>query len=112
MILEQGNLEQLNSRNTHSQAFVSRDHLQRLAEQAPVGALESGFPKGREKIDDNKLDLNRQTGDWTVYRYYLNSIGWDKTVILLAVIIIFVFGNEFPSRLPRRPRRTVHRLTC
>ncbi|PYH49541.1 putative ATP-binding cassette transporter [Aspergillus saccharolyticus JOP 1030-1] len=45
---------------------------------------------------DNQLnDLKRSTGDYQVYKYYLRSIGWSKTLMFLLFVTVNVFCSTF-----------------
>ncbi|KFY97582.1 hypothetical protein V500_01998 [Pseudogymnoascus sp. VKM F-4518 (FW-2643)] len=45
----------------------------------------------------NAADLNRRTGDLTIYKYYWNSIGLKKGSIYLALNVGYVFFYKFPQ---------------
>ncbi|EED13629.1 ATP-binding cassette transporter, putative [Talaromyces stipitatus ATCC 10500] len=45
--------------------------------------------------DDRLHDLKRATGDWDIYKYYFQSIGWCKLSIFLTFVIVNVFCSTF-----------------
>ncbi|EEA22217.1 hypothetical protein TMatcc_008346 [Talaromyces marneffei ATCC 18224] len=47
--------------------------------------------------DDLEAEANRATGDFAIYRYYFDSVGWVGIVIFLVCISGFVFCISFPS---------------
>jgi hypothetical protein len=50
-------------------------------------------------LDDQHTDLSRRTGDWTVYRFYFQNIGWPLLSIFLACCVLFILGLSFPRKL-------------
>ncbi|EDN98254.1 hypothetical protein SS1G_13112 [Sclerotinia sclerotiorum 1980 UF-70] len=58
--------------------------------QNPFAAVES------DDLVNEVADLNRQTGDFSVYSYYFASIGWIPTGLFF--VFVFVFGAA--SKLP------------
>ncbi|KAJ6187634.1 hypothetical protein N7519_002542 [Penicillium mononematosum] len=48
-------------------------------------------------LDDQHTDLSRRTGDWTVYRFYFQNIGWPLLSIFLACCVLFILGLSFPQ---------------
>ncbi|KAJ5217855.1 P-loop containing nucleoside triphosphate hydrolase protein [Penicillium citrinum] len=47
--------------------------------------------------DENLDDTSRQTGDWSVYSYYFQHIGWPLLGLFLASCIVFVIGMITPQ---------------
>lgn len=58
----------------------------------------------KEKViqtdDDLEAEANRATGDFAIYRYYFDSVGWVGISIFLVCISGFVFCISFPSKFP------------
>lgn len=100
------------------------DKLGYVSEQGSFQALDAtggyvssfglGLPEWNSKIDTPselpqpkilrssksgaiKEDPRRQSGDLSIYLYYIRSIGWLPTVIFLVAISGFVFCISFPS---------------
>ncbi|CAG8888161.1 unnamed protein product [Penicillium egyptiacum] len=48
-------------------------------------------------LDDQHTDLSRRTGDWTVYRFYFQNIGWPLLSVFLACCVLFILGLSFPQ---------------
>ncbi|KAJ5108345.1 P-loop containing nucleoside triphosphate hydrolase protein [Penicillium angulare] len=42
-------------------------------------------------------DLSRRDGDLSLYKYYLRSIGWGSSVVLLGLTVLITFGSHFPT---------------
>ena len=40
---------------------------------------------------------SRQSGDLTIYLYYIGSVGWTATIIFMVAISIYAFGYTFPT---------------
>lgn len=49
-------------------------------------------------LDDQHTDLSRRTGDWTVYRFYFQNIGWPLLSVFLACCVLFILGLSFPRQ--------------
>lgn len=47
-------------------------------------------------LDEQHTDLSRRTGDWTVYRFYFQNIGWPLLSVFLACCVLFILGLSFP----------------
>jgi ABC-type multidrug transport system fused ATPase/permease subunit len=47
------------------------------------------FAAGREEFNDQTEELNRQTGDFQVYKYYFASIGWKYNTIFVAFVALY-----------------------
>jgi ATP-binding cassette subfamily C (CFTR/MRP) protein 1 len=45
-----------------------------------------------------QAEANRRTGDATIYRYYVGSVGWFPSIVFMVSIVIFIFGMSFPSK--------------
>ena len=49
--------------------------------------------------DDEKLkDLTRQTGDFTIYKYWFKHIGWISAAIFLVFQTVQTFTATFPRK--------------
>ena len=58
--------------------------------------------KATEAIED---EASRRMGDFSIYLYYVNSIGWIPTIIFVGAISAYIFCMSFPSKnLYYRPR--------
>lgn len=110
----------------YADQIVVLDKLGHVSEQGSFKALDTaggyvssfglGSPEWKSKIDKPsvtdparpktlepskteaiKEDPRRQSGDLSIYLYYIRSIGWLPTVIFLVAISGFVFCISFPS---------------
>lgn len=94
-IEKQGRLEVLGLSNAgvHDVAGAhDTDHQSNLADQ-PTDTIPQ-----TKSIPRNAPDLNRRTGDLTIYKYYWNSIGLKRGSIYLALNVGYVFFYKFPRR--------------
>ena len=57
------------------------------------------FPANQKMLNDVN-DLTRRTGDFGIYYYYAQSIGWPSCLIFLSLSIVYVFLTVFPRKLP------------
>jgi ATP-binding cassette subfamily C (CFTR/MRP) protein 1 len=47
------------------------------------------------KLQDMQQDLARRTGDFTVYKYYIQSLGWGNAAVFLVLLIVELFSQKF-----------------
>ncbi|OBT51212.1 hypothetical protein VE04_08393, partial [Pseudogymnoascus sp. 24MN13] len=94
-IEKQGRLEVLGLSNAgvHDVAGAAHDtdHQNNLADE-PTNTIPQ-----TKSIPRNAADINRRTGDLTIYKYYWNSIGLKKGLIYLALNVGYVFFYKFPQ---------------
>lgn len=51
------------------------------------------------KLDDEETDMiSRQAGDWSVYLYYFQRIGWPLLILFFTCSVLFIFGLIFPRK--------------
>jgi hypothetical protein len=97
-VSEQGSFKALDAAGGYVSSFglglpewkskIDRPSVTDLAQQKPL------LPS---KTDAIKEDPRRQSGDLSIYLYYIRSIGWLPTGIFLVAISGFVFCISFPS---------------
>ena len=51
--------------------------------------------KATEVIED---EASRRIGDFSIYLYYVKSIGWMPTMIFVVAITAYIFCMSFPSK--------------
>lgn len=92
-IEKQGRLEILSLSNggVHDAAHDT-DHQKNLADE-PTNTIPQ-----IKSIPRNAADINRRTGDLTIYKYYWNSIGLKKGLTYLALYVGYVFFYKFPRK--------------
>jgi ATP-binding cassette, subfamily C (CFTR/MRP), member 1 len=47
------------------------------------------FPAAQEELNAQTEELNRQTGDFQVYKYYFASIGWKYNTLFVGFVVLF-----------------------
>jgi len=104
-LVEQGNFDKLN----RSGGYVSSFDLpppdwdfapEKHVYEAPPKYTERANSGTRVTEEDIQAETNRRTGDATIYLYYVRSVGWTATLIFMISIVIFIFGQAFPSKFP------------
>lgn len=105
-ILEQGSFEKVCSQPGFTSGILlqsssarpddkRRDHSHHLpGTSAPE--IQKLLPSLAEETYN---DTRRQTGDSTVYKFYLNSAGRKAPAIFVASMVVFAFCDSFPSKL-------------
>jgi ATP-binding cassette, subfamily C (CFTR/MRP), member 1 len=95
-IAEQGSYDQLKDFGGYVQGLAAKlkgedDSLQEedKAEATSGGKAGPIFPADTEEFNARAEELNRQTGDLKVYKYYFASIGWPQTCVFLAFVVLF-----------------------
>jgi hypothetical protein len=89
-IMEQGSFEQLRNAGGYVQSLAAKIKSEDTAtstEKTPdIRAQPAPFqPDNEEEIEE----LNRQTGDFAVYKYYFASIGWFPTAVFFAFVVLY-----------------------
>lgn len=75
--------------------LASASHVVSTA-RAPVVTLDDDTIQDL-KLDDEAIDtISRKTGDWSVYMYYFQRIGWPLLFTCFICSALFVFGLIFP----------------
>ncbi|KFY37136.1 hypothetical protein V494_04888 [Pseudogymnoascus sp. VKM F-4513 (FW-928)] len=91
-IEKQGRLEVLGLSNADVHDIAhDTDHQNNLADEPTNTTPQT------KSIPRNAADINRRTGDLTIYKYYWNSIGLKKGLTYLALYVGYVFFYKFPQ---------------
>lgn len=94
-ILEQGSLRDLRKlRGYVHDLTVGQDRGLEQQMEEPVLQAPLPPPPAIDEIDSEVADLNRQTGELAVYRYYLSSLGWGHIAVYSIGIILFGVSNK------------------
>lgn len=72
-------------------SISSESEARPTEERAPVT---TGTEK---KLIESRQDLPRRLGDFSVYKYYVESMGWKSSACFLGLIVVQVFGSKFPT---------------
>jgi ATP-binding cassette subfamily C (CFTR/MRP) protein 1 len=107
-IAEQGTFDKLNGSGGYTSGFDLalpdwNITSQKNEYEAPPRYSERQVAKQTTE-EDVQAEANRRTGDASIYKYYVGSVGWIPTIIFIISIIIFIFGVSFPSKSLKSPR--------
>jgi ATP-binding cassette subfamily C (CFTR/MRP) protein 1 len=59
--------------------------------------LVPAFPVDQDEFNAITEELNRQTGDFQVYKYYLASIGWKYNIMFIGCVILNAFAKQLAN---------------
>ncbi|KAF7914004.1 uncharacterized protein EAF01_000410 [Botrytis porri] len=101
-IVEQGTFEYLKTSGGYVENLDTRHRSEELdsgevdtkattQKQSPFATLEN------DDLMNEVADLNRQTGDASVYQYYFASIGWVPSGIFFLLVLIFGAASKLPE---------------
>lgn len=101
-IIEQGTFDYLRSSGGYVENLATRHKPEEgdaeevetdetIKKQSPFATV------GNDDIQNELADLNRQTGDSSVYHFYFASIGWIPTGVFLIYIIVFGAASKLPE---------------
>ncbi|KAF2495596.1 putative multidrug resistance protein [Lophium mytilinum] len=100
-IIEQGTFDELNVADGYVRSFCLKSRVQRPADEiTPTDATTSDAsnpPKKNEPKSAAAGDKARQLGDWSIYRYYFQTIGWKLTCVFFLLEICWAFFSTFPT---------------
>lgn len=97
-IAEQGSYAELNA--TKGYVDVSRssqDHPGVDESLQQDVTLPVSLPLPTNQVEKAQIDLARKTGDIAVYGYYIKSIGWKLSAIVILSSAISGFIENFPN---------------
>ncbi|KAM0132971.1 hypothetical protein ACHAP3_006261 [Botrytis cinerea] len=87
-----GYVENLETRHRSEEGDTGEvDMKETIQKQSPFATVEN------DDLMNEVADLNRQTGDASVYRYYFASIGWVPTGIFFLLVFIFGAASKLPE---------------
>lgn len=109
-ITEQGSFEKLDAAG----GYVSNFNLppadwtyvheqESLINKHSITDSVSPSPDAMKAIEAVEDEASRRMGDFSIYLYYVNSIGWIPTVIFIVAISAYIFCMSFPSKTPSSP---------
>ncbi|TGO61944.1 hypothetical protein BCON_0023g00020 [Botryotinia convoluta] len=101
-IIEQGTFDYLKTSGGYVENLETRhrsedcdseevDTKETTQKQSPFATVEN------DDLMNEVADLNRQTGDVSVYQYYFASIGWVPTGIFFLLVLIFGAASKLPE---------------
>lgn len=105
-ILEQGTFKALNASGSagyvNSLSLSSRAATEpsstKADETAQVIRTSVDEAANKESEGDDSHSKDRRTGDLTVYKYYIETIGWGSWSIFVSLCCLYGFGSVFPRK--------------
>jgi ATP-binding cassette subfamily C (CFTR/MRP) protein 1 len=95
-IAEQGSFNKLKDSGGYVQGLATKlkgeddsSSEEDAADGLPPIKLVPTFPADHEEFNAKTEELNRQTGDFQVYKYYFASIGWKDTTIFVFFVVLY-----------------------
>ncbi|PQE13970.1 hypothetical protein CJF30_00006789 [Rutstroemia sp. NJR-2017a BBW] len=101
-ITEQGTFEYLMQTGGYVQNLATHHRSEGNSEEAgePENKISKTNPfsvnENGDMLDEME-DLNRQTGDFAVYKYYFASIGWRANLLFFLMVLIFGSASKLPE---------------
>lgn len=71
-----------------------------------VESIETAATSAAVKLSEQEEDLLRKTGDSTLYKYYMKSVGWKDGITILLLTI----GAQFCVYFPRESTQSHHSI--
>ena len=100
-IAEQGSFEKLKDSGGYVQGLASKlkgeddsSSEEDDADTWPLIKLVPTFPVDQEEFNAQTEELNRQTGDFQVYKYYFASIGWKMNTVFIAFVVLYGIAGK------------------
>jgi ATP-binding cassette, subfamily C (CFTR/MRP), member 1 len=97
-ISQQGSLEELRTSSGYVQEVTTKLRANgdsRTQEQPKPTLL--GIHKLKSGVDEQEAqeeEINRQSGDFAVYKYYFAATGWWQTLIFVAFVVLYGVGSQ------------------
>ncbi|KAE8452406.1 hypothetical protein EG329_001107 [Mollisiaceae sp. DMI_Dod_QoI] len=106
-IVEQGSFEQLKNAGGYVQGLslklksegLSSPRGRQTSPNALVAKSAALLSAEAEEIEISAEDLNRQTGDFAVYKYYFSSIGWVSTFMFFGWVLLYGVASKMTEFL-------------
>lgn len=94
-VSEQGTLDQLITNQGYVSQLATRyaventTHLQDEAKLTKVAASD------HDALSTVENDLDWPVGEWAVYKFYFNTLGYKYVIVFLLLMIFFAFFAQF-----------------
>jgi ATP-binding cassette subfamily C (CFTR/MRP) protein 1 len=99
-IMEQGSFQQLRNAGGYVQSLAARIKSEESSTAKEKNLHTSTKPEPAKSDDEEEIEeLNRQTGDLALYKYYFSSIGWLATILFFVFVILFVVASKMTEFL-------------
>lgn len=98
--MEQGSFESLRNAGGYVQSLAARVKSEDTITPAEKNPDASAKPVLFKPDDEEEIEeLNRQTGDFAVYKYYFSSIGWVASILFFAFILLYGVASKMTEFL-------------
>ena len=94
-IAEQGTWQELRDQGSTIQEFVNQSSTKSTKSKAKDVTQE--LPLADPLLEAEEVPANRQSGDTTIYFYYVRVIGYWRTFMFLVLMVCYVFFVSFPG---------------
>lgn len=100
-VTEQGHFEQLKTAGGYVEDITSKLRASNdspAKQQQEAAKLDiSAFKAGADEQLAQSEELNRQSGDFSVYKHYFASIGWRLTLIFFVFVVVSGVTSKLPE---------------
>ncbi|MCJ1399110.1 hypothetical protein MMC11_002312 [Xylographa trunciseda] len=100
---EQGSLQQLRVAEGYVQSLATKhkeEDRTKVDDEIPINTNTTMVGSGIvEKVDAELADLNRQTGEFAVYKYYFSSIGWPSSFLFFGTMATYGIASKMTELL-------------
>ena len=100
-IAEQGTFQNLQSSNGYVHRLCTEKQdgaASSTADSGPSKPSATSTPPQAVTVPGASGDISRQTGDWTVYKYYFRTNGKYASVMFISLSAAWAFFFAFPSK--------------
>lgn len=100
-VSEQGPFDSLKSSGGYVQSLAT-NHKAEDTEPSKQGGAAPTEALFVTEVDDTAVEideLNRQTGDIAVYKYYFATIGWRQNTIYAVIVVLFAVASKMTEFL-------------
>jgi ATP-binding cassette subfamily C (CFTR/MRP) protein 1 len=101
-IAEQGSFQLLNDTSGYVQSFSAKLRPEESTQTRETVTATKSTPiisVDAEEIDPRVEDLNRQTGDFAVYKYYFSSVGLFSFLLFVSYVVLFGVASKMTEFL-------------
>lgn len=100
-IIEQGSFSALNKTGGYVSSFglgaADWDYKPKRFSESPSYSTIDSLEKEKEALEPLENERRDTGGDFTIYTYYINAIGWLPAIVFMVAMAGFVFCISFPS---------------
>jgi ATP-binding cassette subfamily C (CFTR/MRP) protein 1 len=99
-VVEQGSFEQLRNAGGYVQSLAARIKNEDTPTSTSKKLNDTAQPTAPKPDNEEEIEeLNRQTGDFAVYKYYFASIGWFSNFLFFAYVVLYGVASKMTEFL-------------